>query len=180
MSLKVHQPDKLHSPHVHSLKAFPGVVLVNHFPPLIPENHSKSFVREMKGWLMLTRHFSAPGKPARLLPLSPSASASDRESTSLLLVIHHLQWSFLPCSSATSNGSISNHLLWFHVVVLLAEKTKNLVQFDQLLQSQLLILPALTQVLTFQIFRSFRLSKRNWTEWNCKKTFQCLDWTSVL
>ena len=42
MSLKVHQPDKLHSPHVHSLKAFPGVVLVNHFPPSIPENHPKS------------------------------------------------------------------------------------------------------------------------------------------
>ena len=109
MSLKVHQSDKLHSPHVHSLKAFPGVVLVNHFPPSIPENHPKSFAREMKGWLMLTRHFSAPGKPARLLPLSPSASASDRESTLLLLVIHHLQWNFLPCSSATSNQQISKH-----------------------------------------------------------------------
>ena len=38
MSLKVHETDELHSPHVHSLKPFPGVVLVNHFPPPVPAN----------------------------------------------------------------------------------------------------------------------------------------------
>ena len=38
MSLKVHETDELHSPHVDSLKPFPGVVLVNHFPPPVPAN----------------------------------------------------------------------------------------------------------------------------------------------
>ena len=53
--------------------------------------------------------------------------------------------SMLVCNGKLTQSQSSNHLLGFDVVVLLAEKADDLVEFDQLLQSQLFILPAWAQ-----------------------------------
>ena len=113
MSLKVHQTDELHSPHIHSLKPFPSVVLVNHFPSPIPAKvrgikwKRSSIWQQASGQNLLTRHFSAPEKPSQLVPSSPSASASDRGSTGLPLA-PDLHWSYLPCLSRTKLSLFHN------------------------------------------------------------------------
>ena len=194
MSLKVHQTDELHSPHIHSLKPFPSVVLVNHFPSPVPANLLSFICSECRQSNRKEAHLAAGIWPESAHQTffctrkTLSARAIESFSFSLWSWVNRVAsraWpplklpSMLVCWSKTKfipqyqKASISNaklyqsYLFWFGVVVLLAEKTDNLLKFDQLLQSQLFILPAWEWTIS-PLLSDFLRWEGNWTEWNWK------------